>query len=203
MGHVISVQLTQGTNLLRILHTPAFKVGKEVGEKKFSESSSSQANKRMRLFYKHLRKASPLLTEDDKVFFGPRAEYSTWTRKPIKDEIEAGENPDKDVTIYEPKDPKKTVDCDLTGKERDGLYWALFLLAHPSSVFCQGPMVQDQLVWPLAEQIHMTGQLEEDCCLKKGEVVELKDDQEREKEQAEKEEQATKAVDATPPKPAG
>lgn len=183
MGHVISVQLTQGTNLLRILHTPAFKIGEKVGERKFSESAASQANKRMRLFYKLLRKNSPLLVEDDKVFFGPREEYSTWKRKPLKEEVESGENPEKNITVYEPNNPKKTVDLDMTGKERDGLYWALFLLAHPSSNFSQGPMVQDVLVWPLAEQIHMTGQLEEDTCLKKGEVVELKDDEEREKEE--------------------
>lgn len=200
MGHMISVTLSQGSSLLRLLHTPGWKIGKEVGEKKFSESVSSQCNKRMHLFFKLLKKNSPILRDEDKFHFGPKEEYDIWKRKPIKAEIESGENPDKELTIYEVRDLKKTIDLDLTGKERDGLYWSLFLSSHPGSIYCQGPGAQDMLVWPLIEQIGMVGQLEEDIGLKKGEVMELKDDQERTKEQAEKEEQAKKA-DAPKPAP--
>lgn len=204
MGHVISITFSQGSTLLRLLHTPGWKIGKEVGEKKFSESVSSQCNKRMHLFFKLLRKNSPILRDEDKFYFGPKEDYDTWTRKPVKKEIEEGENPDKELTIYEVKDPKKTVDLDLTGKERDGLYWSLFLISHPGSVFCQGPAAQELLVWPLAEQIGMTGQLEEDIVLKKGEIAELTDDSERAKKaaDAEKEKEGkAKTADSSPSKP--
>lgn len=196
MGHVISVTLSQGSNLMRLLHTPGWKIGKEVGEKKFTDNIASNCNKRMHLFYKLLRKNSPILRDEDKVHFGPREEYETWERKPLKLEIEAGENPEKDITIYEILDLKRTVDLDLTGKERDGLYWTLFLSCHPASPYCQGPAGQDMLVWPLVEQIGMTGQLEEDIGVSKGQVQELVDDSERAKKEADaqKEKDAAKVV---------
>ena len=193
MGHVISLTLSQGSALLRLMHTPGWKISKEVGEKKFSDSVASQCNKRMHLFFKLLRKNSPILRDEDKFHFGPKEEYESWSRKPAKLEIEAGENPDNELVIYEAKNLKKTVDLDLTEKERDGLYWTLFLISHPASPYCQGPAAQEMLVWPLAEQIRMTGQLEEDISLKKGEVIELVDDSERERQESEK--QAAKKVE--------
>ena len=180
MGHQITISIAQGTTLLSLLFVPSFKIIAAIGEKKFSDDIASQCNRRMHLFFKRLKKESPILKEDDNIRFGPRDAYEQWDRKPTEKEINEGTSPTRQVKMYSLKDFKHAIDIDLTGKERDGLYWSLFLIAHPASQFCQGAAVQDSVVSPLIEQIKMVGQLEADTGIAKNTVNELEDDDTRE-----------------------
>lgn len=180
MGHPINLSIVQGNALLTALFVPSFKIGASVGGKKFPEDVASQCNKRMHLFFRRLKKESPILTEDDKIKFGPREAYEEWSRQPTEKEILDGNSPAWPIKQYSLKDFKQTVSLDLTGKERDGLYWSLFLITHPASPFCQGAAVQESVVSPLIEQIKMVRQLETDTGISGNVVSELEEDSAKE-----------------------
>lgn len=56
-------------------------------------------------------------------------------------------------------DPEAPFKVRLDNDEREGLYWALLLMAHPASPFTQALAVLDEVVWPIAQSIGADKQL--------------------------------------------
>ena len=151
------------------------------------------------------REVSPIFKREKKFHFGPEDWYETVSRKPNPTaEEEEGEllgEVQKTRWQLKPEHKNSTVQVELSGKAKKGLASLLLLWAHPGPAYLQdkpiqfqsgqvgftlSPGRQDEVVWPLAEQIGVVAWLEEKLELKKSNANELKisfdEDLEKEKE---------------------
>lgn len=69
--------------------------------------------------------------------------------------------------IHEMEDPEALFEIRLDREEREGLYWTLLLMAHPSSPLPQPVSVLDEIVWPVARAIDADRQLAKHLKLEK------------------------------------
>lgn len=178
---IISINCMDGTHVLRMAHSRAFP--KEVGDRKFNASTRTGIVERIRQVYKACRKVSPLMREDMQLYFGPR-DY--WEVKELRlnpvTNAEIPWQPEDDYLKVKKNCRRRTVDVELTGKGKRGLYWVLYLWVHPESSVCFGPGLQEEIAWSLAAQIKCVKQLEEEIGLDKAEVPEIRWDDEREED---------------------
>lgn len=169
----LKLTIAQGTNLLRAVRD--MKWPENLGDKKYSHQTRATFTHEIGQLYKLLRKASPILVEEQVPCFGPR---EAWEERPAtQEQIDAGSDP----VAYSPKDGAPEVELELNGTQRKGLYRVLLVWLHPLSRYFLPIGRQEDAAWPFAEQIGATKQLAEEIGLAANETVEIKWDEDRER----------------------
>lgn len=152
MSDKITLDMNTGNFYLRQAYNVIFP--DKVDERTFTSNVRKTIGQKIRQLYKALKAASPLLQTEKVLYFGPAEKYEVQDRltENLKDEEVdlAGEIVRK---RYLMTDKRHTVEIELTGAAKDGLWWLLFLHLHPASKAVLSIGMQEELALPLAEQI--------------------------------------------------
>lgn len=167
----INVNLThqQGTPILRVSHGGVFPA--KIGKKEFSSEIRGTFLKEIRQLYKAMKAVSPILSKHKKLYFGPEEWYVRRDVQPKAGDVSMDDPADRIKFDALEKHIHATHEVALTGQAKNGLFRILYLLSHAESPFCVGGGMQDDIVWPIAEQIRCVPALEEAVGLKSGETV--------------------------------
>ena len=167
----INVTGMQGTNLLRAAHGlrdfPA-----EIGPHKFSTGMRAKFKEGLRQLRKAVRRASPILTEEDLLYFGPK---KLWDQKHASEEqVKQG----LDEIFYEIKksEAKTLSEIELTGRAEQGICALLLLWMHPDSKMQLTVGQCDDLAWPLIDQLHLGQWIAKSTGLDNGDSFEITKD---------------------------
>lgn len=174
MSERIKVDYETGNLVLRGAYRANFP--EKVGERAFSANVRASILKKVRQAYKAFRDVSEILKEKRLLHFGPKSGYKEFDRSDSVEDSELQMTEERMKTRYELLNKLDTVEVELSGQARDGLYWMLYLWLHPSSTIVLPAGMQDELAWPLAAQIRATRALEKDTGLDSNETVEVKYD---------------------------
>lgn len=177
MGHQVRLTPGQGTQFMRMARVVAFP--EKVGDRSFSAGMRATFQSEIRQLYKTLKKHSPIFQEEGLVYFGPREWWQKVELRPSSVQHDDISMDDERIRYkVAPGCLDKTITVELTGEARRGLYRLLYLCVHPDSGRTFPAGLQDELVWPVAEELKCVSALESDCELKKKETVEVKWDDE-------------------------
>lgn len=181
MSDKIQVDFETGNLILRGAYRANFP--EKVGERAFSANVRASISKKIRQVYKAFRDVSDILKEKRLLHFGPKSGYKEFDRSDDVRDSELQVTEERVKTRYELINKLATVEVELTGQAKDGLYWLLFLWLHPSSPLVLPVGMQSELAWPVAEQIRALKALEKETGVDSKETIEVQyDDAEAEAE---------------------
>lgn len=172
MERKLTITYQQGTTLLN-------RTGINYPEKfnedmKFSPSVRATFARNARQLFKAIKKVSPGFRTRPKMnpVFGSTA---NWKELPWPTDA-AGRVP----THLQERDPEqKVIDLfreetlALNSQASDAVAAILLLLAHPDSKECLSPMAQEEIVWPVAEQLRLVPWLEKKVGITAGQTIEV------------------------------
>lgn len=163
MSKIISLTAPQGTTLTRVLLSLKFpdKVGDPAkGGRQWTHDDLSAIDEKLRALKKALKRVSPIWEEEDKLWFGRRDAYAVKNvpKKepgPGDDLIEDGDAPAKTEKAYDydQSKTKLTTDVEMNGSAARGLALLCYLWLDPQSQQRLAIGAQDELAWPIVEQL--------------------------------------------------
>lgn len=157
MATKLKVTIEQGSALLAVSYL--FQWPKKIGEKlNFPTKEISEITDQLRALKKTLAKHSPIFnSKDRKIHFGPIEAYRKINARVDYDKLDAETKlrvTKEDLKVsYDCLDRFLETEIELTGQAKKGLYRVLLVWLHPDSSEVLVPGKQDDLAWPIAEQI--------------------------------------------------
>lgn len=168
----ITIEHQQGQAILNFLGA-AIRMPEQLGKgdasEKFEDIERSFLDEQIIKFRRLLMSYSRRNGQTKEILFG---DSSNWRETVI--------DPRSGRKGSEMIDPEAPFKVRVDGDEREGLYWALLLMAHPASPFTQALAVLDEVVWPVARLIGADRQLRRHLKLedKRGRKISWNDDKE-------------------------
>lgn len=172
MERKLTLTYQQGTTLLN-------RTGMNYPEKfnedmKFSPSVRATFSRNARQLFKAIKRVSPGFQKRPKMnpIFGKTENWKEMPWPTDKDgkvptHLQEREPEQKVLDLY------KTEELSLNSQASDGLAAILLLLSHPDSKECMSPMAQEEIVWPLAEQLGLVPWLEKKIGITAGQTIEV------------------------------
>ena len=178
----IRVNQDQGTQLLLACFKVTFpdKIDKE----NFAPNVRSRIHADIRILKRALQEHSDLLKDEEILLFGPSVWYKKIEKQARPGEERVGQilSTSRDhLWEFNSKYRTATIKVILSARARKGLAAILLLWGHPGPCFygqnqvayVQVPGQQDNVLWPLAEQLKCVPWLEEKLCLGKTNAAEM------------------------------
>lgn len=172
MERKLTVNYQQGTTLLN-------RTGINYPEKfnedmKFSPSVRATFSRNARQLFKAIKRVSPGFRQRPKMnpVFGSPLNWREipWPTGPdgkTPAHLKEKEPEQKVIDLY------KTEEIDLNSYASDAVAAILLLLSHPDSDECLSPMAQEEVVWPVAEQLGLVPWLEKKTGITSGQTIEV------------------------------
>jgi hypothetical protein len=199
MAKILELTAAQGNYIFRMSHVIQYP--EKIGEKTaFTHQQRATFGKEMREVYKALKRESEISRQKSKLFFGPAKWYNEKATAPPKDADPSMNEDDGERYELKAEFRHSAHPVTVNSNARNGLFRIFFLLTHPDSKNLLGPGVQEELVWPVAEQIRCVTALEKAIGLSENQTVKIEYDDEDAEPVAEMPKEAPKP--GAVPKPA-
>ena len=178
----IRLDQDKGTKILRACFQTVFP--NKIDKESFAPNVRSRIHADIRILKRALQEHSDLLKDESIVLFGPYSWYTKTERKARADDEREGEVLGTSLRYryeFNRAFSKEEIKVIASARARKGLAAILLLWGHPGPCFLgqnqvdyiQVPGQQDNILWPLAEQLKCVPWLEEKLSLGKTNAAEM------------------------------